>query len=63
MREGARQKNLAFMPPSISQDDLIDVVVGNRVYLPCLYCYNKCDLVSVEDMDMYARRPHSVVAR
>lgn len=27
-------------------DELIDVVLGNRVYTRALYCYNKCDLVS-----------------
>ena len=26
-------------------DELIDVVLGNRVYTRALYCYNKCDLV------------------
>ena len=31
-----------------SADDLIDVVVKNRVYLPCLYVYNKIDQVSLE---------------
>ena len=44
-------------------DDLIDVVVGNRVYLRCLYCYNKCDLVSIEDCDRNAHLPDTVVAR
>eukprot|EP00730_Choanoeca_flexa_P015146 TRINITY_DN6881_c0_g1_i3.p1 TRINITY_DN6881_c0_g1~~TRINITY_DN6881_c0_g1_i3.p1 ORF type:complete len:366 (+),score=60.66 TRINITY_DN6881_c0_g1_i3:113-1210(+) len=43
-------------------EELIDVIVGNRVYLPCLYCYNKIDLVSLEECDRLARLPHSVVA-
>lgn len=42
-------------------DDLIDVVVKNRVYLPCLYVYNKIDQISLEEVDKLARRPHSVV--
>lgn len=42
-------------------DELIDVVVGNRVYLPCLYVYNKVDCVSLEEVDRIARLPHSVV--
>eukprot|EP00039_Didymoeca_costata_P004990 m.77450 g.77450 ORF g.77450 m.77450 type:complete len:365 (-) comp12624_c0_seq2:112-1206(-) len=43
-------------------DDLIDTVLGNRVYLRALYCYNKCDLVSIEECDRLARRPNSLVA-
>lgn len=43
-------------------DEFIDVVVGNRVYLPCLYVYNKIDQVSIEEVDRLARRPYSVVA-
>lgn len=42
-------------------DDLIDVVVKNRVYLPCLYVYNKIDQVSLEEVDRLAKQPHSVV--
>jgi len=42
-------------------DELIDVLVGNRVYLPCLYVYNKVDQISIEEIDRLARIPHSVV--
>ena len=44
-------------------DDLIDVIQGNRVYLPCLYVYNKIDQVSLEEVDRLARQPDSVVVR
>ncbi|OQR74536.1 developmentally-regulated GTP-binding protein 2 isoform 1-like [Tropilaelaps mercedesae] len=44
-----------------SADDLIDVVQGNRVYLPCLYVYNKIDQVSLEEVDRLARQSDSVV--
>ncbi|KAL7979383.1 hypothetical protein Chor_015407 [Crotalus horridus] len=44
-----------------SADDFIDVIVGNRVYMPCLYVYNKIDQISMEEVDRLARRPHSVV--
>ncbi|EDQ88673.1 uncharacterized protein MONBRDRAFT_35181 [Monosiga brevicollis MX1] len=43
-------------------EQLIDVIVGNRVYLNCLYCYNKIDLVSLEECSRLAHLPHSVVA-
>ncbi|EGD78890.1 hypothetical protein PTSG_01866 [Salpingoeca rosetta] len=44
-----------------TQEELIDVIEGNRIYMPCLYCYNKADLVSIEECDRLARLPHSVV--
>ena len=31
-----------------STDDLIDVVEGNRTYIPCIYLLNKIDQISVE---------------
>ncbi|TNM96732.1 hypothetical protein fugu_014888 [Takifugu bimaculatus] len=42
-------------------DDFIDVIVGNRVYMPCLYVYNKVDQISIEEVDRLAHRPNSVV--
>lgn len=42
-------------------DDFIDVVLDNRVYLPCIYVYNKIDQISMEEVDRLARQPHSVV--
>lgn len=44
-----------------STEDFIDVIVGNRIYLPCLYVYNKIDQVSIEEVDRLAREPHAVV--
>ena len=42
-------------------DEFIDILSGNRVYLPCLYVYNKIDCVSLEEIDRIARHTHSVV--
>lgn len=42
-------------------DELIDVVLGNRVYTRALYCYNKCDLVSIEEIDRLSRLPDSII--
>eukprot|EP00160_Parvularia_atlantis_P021659 Unigene9473_Nuclearia_a/m.28921 Unigene9473_Nuclearia_a/g.28921 ORF Unigene9473_Nuclearia_a/g.28921 Unigene9473_Nuclearia_a/m.28921 type:complete len:366 (+) Unigene9473_Nuclearia_a:37-1134(+) len=44
-----------------TSDEFIDVVVGRRKYMKCLYCYNKIDQVTVEEMDRLARLPNSVV--
>jgi len=43
-----------------SVDDLIDVIEGNRVYIPCLYILNKIDQISVEELDVFDRLPHWV---
>jgi small GTP-binding protein len=44
-----------------SQDEFIDVISGNRIYMPCLYVYNKIDQISLEEVDRLAHLPHSVV--
>jgi hypothetical protein len=33
-----------------SVDELIDCIEGNRRYVPCLFVYNKADMVSVEEV-------------
>ena len=42
-------------------DEFIDVVMGNRKYVRCLYAYNKIDTISIEEIDQLARMPHSTV--
>ena len=42
-------------------DELIDVLEGNRKYIPCLYVYNKIDTLSIEEVDEIARKPDSIV--
>ncbi|KAJ7225928.1 P-loop containing nucleoside triphosphate hydrolase protein [Mycena pura] len=45
----------------ITTDDFIDVLIGTRKYIPCLYVYNKIDAISLEQMDKLARSPNTVV--
>ena len=45
----------------VTLDEFIDVVDGNRKYLPCLYAYNKIDQLSMEEIDRLAKLPNSVV--
>jgi len=42
-------------------EQLLDIVEGNRVYLKALYVYNKIDTMSIEDVDVLARQPNTVV--
>lgn len=37
------------------------MIQGNRVYLKCLYVYNKIDQLTIEEVDRIARLPHSIV--
>ncbi|XP_061385345.1 developmentally-regulated GTP-binding protein 1-like [Danaus plexippus] len=41
-------------------DDIIDVIEGNRVYIPCIYVLNKIDQITIEELDILARIPHHV---
>lgn len=41
-------------------DDLIDVVEGNRIYIPCIYLLNKIDQISIEELDLVYKIPHCV---
>jgi len=45
----------------VTVDQFIDIVEGNRKYVQCIYVYNKIDMISLEEMDELARRPHSIV--
>jgi len=39
-------------------DELIDVIEGNRVYMPCVYALNKIDAISMEELDILDAVPH-----
>lgn len=41
-------------------DDLIDVLEGNRVYLPCIYVINKCDQLTQEQIAEFSKRPDTI---
>lgn len=44
----------------VTVDDLIDVVEGNRKYIPAIYVLNKIDAISIEELDILSRIPHTV---
>lgn len=41
-------------------DQLIDVIEGNRQYIPCLYVLNKIDDITIEELDILSKVPHYV---
>ncbi|KAI5478510.1 developmentally regulated GTP-binding protein 2 [Pseudohyphozyma bogoriensis] len=45
----------------VTIDDFVDVLIGTRKYVNCLYVYNKIDSISLEEVDRLAREPNTVV--
>lgn len=45
----------------VTIDEFIDVLIGTRKYIPCLYVYNKIDAISLEQMDKLAHEDHTLV--
>eukprot|EP00899_Mesostigma_viride_P012689 jgi/Mesvir1/21420/Mv20891-RA.1 len=41
-----------------TEDDLIDVIEGNRVYMPCIYVMNKVDQITLEELHLLDKMPH-----
>lgn len=41
-------------------DELIDVIEGNRVYVPCIFVLNKIDTITIEELDLLSKVPHYV---
>ncbi|KAF9469086.1 P-loop containing nucleoside triphosphate hydrolase protein [Collybia nuda] len=53
--------DVAIREPGATADDLVDVVEGNRVYIPALYILNKIDAISIEELDLLyvpSKHPH-----
>ncbi|CAM9443037.1 unnamed protein product [Chrysoparadoxa australica] len=44
----------------ITVDQFIDVVEGNRKYMPALYVMNKIDQLTIEELDIICQIPHHV---
>lgn len=47
-------------PPVPTHAQLIDVIEGNRKYMPAVYVLNKIDQITIEELDIIARLPHCV---
>ncbi len=43
-----------------SEDDIIDVIEGNRKYIPCLYALNKIDAITLDELNILDQIPHYV---
>ncbi|KAG1755811.1 P-loop containing nucleoside triphosphate hydrolase protein [Suillus lakei] len=52
--------DVTIRQPNMTADDLVDVIEGNRVYIPALYVLNKIDAISIEELDLLYKIPYSV---
>lgn len=52
--------SVAIHQPDATLEDLIDVVEGNRKYIPAVYVLNKIDAISIEELDLLYKIPMSV---
>lgn len=43
-----------------TEDDLIDIIEGNRKYVPCIYVLNKIDAITMEELEVLDKIPHYV---
>ncbi len=44
----------------LSSQQLIDIIEGNRQYIPCLYVLNMIDNITIEELDILSKVPHYV---
>ncbi|KZT12809.1 developmentally regulated GTP binding protein 1 [Laetiporus sulphureus 93-53] len=52
--------DIAIRQQNATADDLVDVIEGNRVYIPAIYVLNKIDAISIEELDLLYKIPNSV---
>ncbi|ORY33739.1 GTP-binding protein of the DRG family [Naematelia encephala] len=52
--------SVSIHEPDATVEDLIDVVEGNRVYVPAIFVLNKIDAISIEELDLLYKIPNSV---
>lgn len=49
-----------FFRCDATADDLIDVIEGNRIYIPAIYVLNKIDQISIQELDIIYKIPHAI---
>jgi len=49
-----------FFRCDATEDQLIDIIEGNRVYIPAIFILNKIDQITIEELDLLDRIPHSI---
>jgi ribosome-interacting GTPase 1 len=52
--------SISIHQPNATVDQLIDVLEGNRVYVPMIKVLNKIDAISIQELDLLYKIPNSV---
>jgi ribosome-interacting GTPase 1 len=52
--------SITIHQPDATIEDVIDVVEGNRVYVPMICVLNKIDAISIQELDLLYKIPNSV---
>merc|ERR1712060_832846 len=56
-----RIANASFhLKQDCTPDEIVDVIIGTRVYIPAIYVMNKIDSITIEELDLIDRIPHNV---
>ncbi|TNJ30239.1 Developmentally regulated GTP-binding protein 1 [Giardia muris] len=50
--------DVSIQDENVTIDDLIDVIEGNRVYMPTLYVVNKIDSITIEELELFDDMPN-----
>ena len=51
---------IVILREDITVDQFIDVIEGNRAYIPVLYVFNKIDALTIEELDILDQMPNYV---
>lgn len=52
--------HIVILREDITVDQFIDVIEGNRAYIPVLYVFNKIDALTIEELDILDQMPNYV---
>ena len=49
-----------FLNCDATAEQIVDTVLGNRTYIPCIYVMNKIDAITVNELDLIYKLPHCI---
>ncbi|MES1904490.1 MAG: GTP-binding protein [Paramarteilia canceri] len=46
--------------PNVTSEQVVDTILGNRVYVPCIYVLNKIDSITIKELELIYTLPHCI---